>query len=162
MTRGRWFTTLRLNNHWLKCTALQASRLDQEGWAKATQTRSSDGDFGNWLWLKKKSAPLPPQVGWSFCPFLFCDESIWDTSIIFKTLQIHRAADSPILAFTGCTRRSSHCPHSTAQPRNTRAVQASFSDVIGNIISQAGVTDTAGTTLPFHDGCVFTAQTRAG
>lgn len=64
------------------------------------------------------------------------------------------------LAFTACTRRSSHCPHCTAQPWNTRAVQASFLDVIDNIISQAGVTDTARTTFPFKDGCEFTAQTR--
>lgn len=34
LMRGRWFTTRRLNNHWLKCTALQASRLGQQGWAK--------------------------------------------------------------------------------------------------------------------------------
>lgn len=62
------------------------------------------------------------------------------------------------LAFAGCAGRSSHCPHWATKPRKAIAVQASFSDVIGDVISQAGVTDTAGTTFPFQDGCVLTAQ----
>lgn len=65
---------------------------------------------------------------------------------------------SNYLAFTGCAGRSNHCPHWAAKPWNAIAVQASFPDVIGDVISQAGVTDTAGTTLPFQDGWVLTAQ----
>lgn len=57
--------------------------------------------------------------------------------------------------------RSSQCPHWATKPRNSIAVQASFSDVIGDVIRQAGVADTAGTTLPFQDGCVLTAQSGA-
>lgn len=97
-------------------------------------------------------------VGWSVWPFFSCDdESIVNTSVIMKTLQIHRTADTSILAFTGCAGRSNHCPHWAAKPWNAIAVQASFPDVIGDVISQAGVTDTAGTTLPFQDGWVLTA-----
>ena len=65
------------------------------------------------------------------------------------------------LALARCAGRSSHCPHGAAEPRKAMAVQASFPDVIGDIISQAGVTDTAGTTFPFQDSCVLAAQTGA-
>ena len=68
------------------------------------QTPSFNGNFGNYLWLKKKKKKKPKHqlllhhVGWLFCPFFFCDdESILNTSIIMKTLQIHRTADTSIL-----------------------------------------------------------------
>ena len=73
------------------------------------ETPSFNGNFGNCLWLKKnkkkqkkKQKPkhqlLLHHVGWLFCPFSFCDdESILNTSIIMKTLQIHRTADTSIL-----------------------------------------------------------------
>lgn len=63
------------------------------------QTPSSDGDFGN-CGKKRNKTPIPVlhHAGWSLRPFFSRnDESILNTSIIMKTLQIHRTADTSIL-----------------------------------------------------------------
>ena len=65
------------------------------------QTPSFNGNFGNILWFKNKHQLPSHHVEWLFCPFFFCDdESILNTSIIMKTLQIHRTADTSILCKT--------------------------------------------------------------
>lgn len=65
------------------------------------------------------------------------------------------------LAFASRAGRSSHGPQRPAQPGNTGAVHTRFPDVIGDVISQAGVTDTMRTALSFQQCRVLTAQTGA-
>lgn len=51
------------------------------------------------------------------------------------------------LAFAGGTRRSHHGPHSPTEPGDPIAIWTGFPDVIGDIVSQTGVTDTVRTAL---------------
>lgn len=87
-----------------------------------------------------------------FCPQVLC------TSL--QPERVHpRAESDPIfittlscssyLAFAGCTRRSHHCPYSTAKSRDSIAIQTGFPDVIGDVVSQTGVTDAVRTALSF-------------
>lgn len=65
------------------------------------------------------------------------------------------------LAFAGCTGRSHHCPYSTTKPCDPIAIWTGFPDVVGDVVSQTGVTDTVGTALSIRDSRVLAAQRRA-
>lgn len=81
-----------------------------------------------------------------------------------KFIQVHSLtipAGPSYLAFAGCARRSHHRPYSATKPCDSVAIWTGFPDVIGDVVSQTGVTDTVRTALSFWDGCVLAVQSRA-